>query len=651
MTSRLMTTALLAVFALAGSLTFSIREAAAQNPLPVLDSPSTGNGDALVTIIAFYDFQCPFSYRASGTIDELTREYGQDKVRVVVKHLPLAYHDEADPAARAAIAAHKQGKFWRMHDFLFKHQTEFKRYNVDEYMTTAAGFIGLDQTQFAKDYKSSDTRKLLDRDKELAANVGARGTPHFFINGIRISGAQPIHKFKELIDAELATTKALISKGEATRSNIYEKRAAVNYRDPEPPKPEPKDPDPPKPYKPPGSKVSDVQIDPAKHPILGNSKKALVTIVIFSDFQCPFCKRAVPTLEQIEEEYGSDVRFVFRHLPLPFHKQAEPAARAAWAAQQQGKFWEMHDLLFENQKAMKDNPEIFVKLANDLGLNIKKFERDFESDKAKALVKEDNAYAAKVGARGTPNFFINGIQLIGAQPLPRFKEEIDRQIEIARDLKREDKKLSGEKLYKATVKHNLDNYKPEPPPEKPAEVLDAKTYADLKKYASKGAPVKGNLKKAKVIIYEFTDLQCPYCNRASSTLDQLEEEYGDRIAIVSLAKPLPFHREAEPAARAALAAGKQGKFWEMRALLFENQRQMKGNPELFVKLANDLGLDIKKFERDMKDPAIAKQVKADLEMADKLGVRGTPTFFVNNKRLVGAQPFDKFKSTIDKELE
>ena len=119
MTSRLMTTALLALFALAGSLTFSISEAAAQNPLPVEDSPSTGKADALVTIIAFSDFQCPFCNRAAGTVDEITKEYGQDEVRVVFKHLPLAFHQEADEAARASIAAQKQGKFWRMHDFLF----------------------------------------------------------------------------------------------------------------------------------------------------------------------------------------------------------------------------------------------------------------------------------------------------------------------------------------------------------------------------------------------------------------------------------------------------------------------------------------------------------------------------------------------------
>ena len=221
-------------------------------------------------------------------------------------------------------------------------------------------------------------------------------------------------------------------------------------------------------------------------------------------------------------------------------------------------------------------------------------------------------------------------------------------------LKRLDKKLSGEKLYQAMVKYNLENQEPEearPAPERPADVLDAKTYADLKKYAHKNAPVRGNLKKAKVVIYEFTDLQCPFCNRASSTLEEIEKTYGDKVAIVSLAKPLPFHKEAEPAARAALAAGKQGKFWEMRALLFENQRAMKGDPEIFVRLANDLGLDIKKFEKDMNAPAIAKQVKADLEMADKLGVTGTPTFFVNDKRLVGAQPFNTFQARIDDELK
>ena len=646
MISKLTTSALFVLLAMAGTLTLSVSDAAAQNPIPVQDSASTGDADALVTIVAFSDFQCPYCNRAANTLAEVSDNYKPSEVRIVFKHFPLAFHKEADEAARAAIAAQKQGKFWRMHDYLFENQRKFKDGDIDKYLIGVAGFIGLDQARFEKDYNDPAAQKMIDRDMALGSKLGVRGTPHFFINGVRISGAQPLSKFKEVIDAELAASKQLISSKKATRANIYDKRATENYKEPEAPKPSA--------YKPPAPTVSEVVVDTKKHPVLGNSKKALVTIVIFSDFQCPFCNRAVPTLKKIEDEYGSKVRFVFRHLPLPFHKQAEPAARAAWAAQQQGKFWQMHDLLFERQKDFRNPPdaEFWLSLANELGLDVPKFERDFLSQAAIDAVKEDLAHATKVGARGTPNFFINGVKLVGARPFDQFQTEIDKQIEIANSLKRKDKKLAGEKLYKAAIAHNLKHAPAAPtPPAKPADVLSAKDYKALQDYARKNAPAKGNVKKAKVVIYEFTDLQCPFCNRVVPTIDQIKDEYGDKVAIVSIAKPLPFHKEAEPAARAAYAAHRQGKFWEMRALLFENQKRMKGNPEIFIELASQLGLDLKKFEQDMDDPAIAKRVEEDLAMADKVGVRGTPSFFINDKRLVGAQPLQKFKAVIDDELK
>ncbi|MCB0323786.1 MAG: thioredoxin domain-containing protein [Bdellovibrionales bacterium] len=158
-------------------------------------------------------------------------------------------------------------------------------------------------------------------------------------------------------------------------------------------------------------------------PVLG-PKDAKVTLVEFSDFQCPFCSRAAETMKDVVKEYPKDVKLVFKHLPLPFHPQAQPAARAAVAAQRQGKFWEMHDLLFENQQNLSD--ELYVELAEKLGLDVAKFKKDFEDPAVAKVVEDDAALATQLGVRGTPGFFVNGVQVRGAQPLPKFKELIDR---------------------------------------------------------------------------------------------------------------------------------------------------------------------------------------------------------------------------------
>lgn len=162
---------------------------------------------------------------------------------------------------------------------------------------------------------------------------------------------------------------------------------------------------------------------------------ALVTIVIFSDFQCPFCARVTNTLDEIEKEYGQDVRLVYKHNPLPFHKEALPAALASEAAGRQGKFWKMHDLLFDNQRELKDDD--LQRYAKKLRLNRKKFRRDLKDQGLRRKVEDDRKQAAKLGARGTPAFFINGRFLSGAQPFDSFAKLIDAELAHARAMVRD----------------------------------------------------------------------------------------------------------------------------------------------------------------------------------------------------------------------
>lgn len=163
-------------------------------------------------------------------------------------------------------------------------------------------------------------------------------------------------------------------------------------------------------------------------PVKGD-EKAAVTIVEWSDFQCPFCSRVAPTLARIEKEYGDQVKLVFKHLPLPMHTKAPAAHAAAEAAHRQGQFWEMHDRIFAAQSRM--DPGHFVAYAQEMGLDVDRFRDDVDSAGVKKQIDADMAQATELGVRGTPSFFINGRFLSGAQPFEAFKRIIDEELRKA----------------------------------------------------------------------------------------------------------------------------------------------------------------------------------------------------------------------------
>ena len=156
------------------------------------------------------------------------------------------------------------------------------------------------------------------------------------------------------------------------------------------------------------------------------AQKPKITVVEFSDFQCPFCARVKPTLEQVEKEYGDRVEIVFKHLPLRIHSKAPAAHAAAEAAHRQGKFWEMHDLIFGNQREMA--PEKYEEYALQIGLDVERFKKDAASSDVKKRVDGDAAEAANLGITGTPAFLVNGRYLSGAQPFQAFKRLIDEEL-------------------------------------------------------------------------------------------------------------------------------------------------------------------------------------------------------------------------------
>jgi protein-disulfide isomerase len=159
------------------------------------------------------------------------------------------------------------------------------------------------------------------------------------------------------------------------------------------------------------------------------SKTAPVTIVEYSDFQCPYCLRVRPSINRIREVYGDRVRWVYKDFPLDFHSNAKKASEAARCASEQGKFWEMYDRLFSNQDKL-DVPAL-KQHAVALGLNAARFDECLDSGRQAQGIQKDVAEAQKLGVSGTPSYFVNGRLLVGAQPFQNFAAVIDDEIERA----------------------------------------------------------------------------------------------------------------------------------------------------------------------------------------------------------------------------
>lgn len=364
---------------------------------------------------------------------------------------------------------------------------------------------------------------------------------------------------------------------------------------------------------------------------------AAVTIVEFSDFQCPYCARVIPTLESLIEEFGGRIRIAFRHNPLPFHTDAPLASQAALAAGEQGKFWEMHNLLFENQGAL-DRASI-ERYAEQLGLDMAAFRRFLDESSGQATIDADQALAARVGARGTPNFFINGRSLRGAQPIERFREMINEELALA-DRAAEAGLPSGQ-LYACLMARAMSEA-PAPTgtvePARPS-VVTPPPVGD--------APFMGPA-DAPITIVAFSDFECPFCDRVRPTLDQIREAYPDQVRIVFKHFPLPFHTNAHAAAQASVAAHAQGQFWAYHDLLFENMRAH--SREDLERYAEQLGLDMVTFRAALDGGALSAQVDADMEQGRAAGISGTPSFVINGEVVVGAQPFEAFRTVIERQL-
>ena len=434
---------------------------------PVENSPVMGPANAKITIIEVSDYECPFCVRGDERVKELLAMYPND-VRVVMKQNPLSFHVAARPAAMAALAAGEQGKYWQMHDKLFastKARIKLTRERLDE----LAREIGLDMEKFAQALDSQKFEAQISHEQKMAVSLGARGTPAFFINGRKLSGAQPIEKFKALVEEELARANEVLAKGVAAE-NLY---AELIKDGSEKPVFLPGAQPPTDPFA--GTGPVKVVPIPATSPSKGPAD-AKVTLVEFLDFECPHCSTGAKNSMELLKLYPNDLRVVFRHQPLSFHKNAKSAAMASMAAHNQGKFWEMEAKLFENFRALSE--EKIEALAAEVGLDMERFKKDWKSAETEALVNADMEEGRKLGATGTPTFFLNGQMLVGARPLEVMRAKIDEILAKANQPAAPEAKADA-KVEAAAKDAKADGKAADPVPAKAVEKADDKAVAPV----------------------------------------------------------------------------------------------------------------------------------------------------------------------------
>lgn len=569
--------------------------------IPVADRPVLGKKDAPVTIVEVSDFECPYCRKVQPTLQAIQERYGDD-VRMVFVNRPLSFHKQAHPAARASWAAHQQGKFWEFHHLLFA-QTKL----TDDTYPELASQLGLDLSRFQSDMTSAQATTAVDGDDAAAQKAGASGTPTFFINGRKLSGAQPLDRFTPIIDEELERARELVDSGEVKASKVYQHIASSDGVSLEVKKKKAK-----KRSKseiiaelPEWNTRKHVEMLPQR-PVIGPSD-AKVTIVAFSEFQCPFCSRVLPTLSEIQKTYGDDVRLVFANLPLDFHPEAEPAARAAWAAHQQGRFWDYHDLLFAQQKQL--GAETYVELASQLGLDLARFESDMSDPEAAAHIQEDIQLAGQLGLSGTPSFLVNGRKFVGAQPLDAFKRLIDEEIQYV-------DAIVDAKIVKPAGIYNL---------------LTAQSLAssNLGRLSAKRLLSRGSSKSAHQVVL-FLDL-AQGSKLTRSTLEALQaaaaQHSEDHLHIVIA--PIATSDNDLPARALAATGDVEDALALGLALSGEPLRDMTA----IEVAAATAGLDGDALTQAMKKTD--KTLKASQKAAKKLGVLGAPTLLIDGQLMRG----------------
>ena len=312
---------------------------------------------------------------------------------------------------------------------------------------------------------------------------------------------------------------------------------------------------------------------------------APVEIVVYSDFKCPFCAMFAQTIRELQKNGidGIDTTVTFKHFPLSIHPTAPMAHQAALAAGEQGRFWEMHDLLFANQQRVQRSD--LIDFARQLGLDMPRFAAALDSEQLRHAIEADVADGEARQITGTPTFYVNGQQACRHKSFAQVKEIVE-----------------GEQRRRPRSRDHR----------RPAEPRAA---------------------NAPVTIELFADLQSPVSGPAAAVVNDVMTRYPSQVRLQFRNFPLAFHPQAALAHEAAVTAARDGRFWEFVAYALDHQDGLREQD--LIALAGRLGLDADAFAATIRSHRYAPRVQADVPAGARSGIRGSPVILVNGRRIDG----------------
>jgi protein-disulfide isomerase len=378
--------------------------------VPVGLSPSLGARVALVTIVEFADFQCGYCARSPAVQQRLLAKYPD--VRWVFKSFPL--RKASVDIARASLAAHAQGRFWEFRDQLFHSQRIASLAELEG----LARDLGLDLGAYQRAMQGDALEKVVRQELAQGQRLGIKNeTPTFFINGRRFVGTLPYEPLEKIVQQELTHAGELLRRG-VSREQLYDeviRAQAVRVPASAP-------------------AVSEAQegqiyrVAVGASPVQGPSD-ALVTAIVFGDFQCAKSAELMRTLVQLRADLGDRLRLVYKHFPLQRNLQSPLAAEASLAAHAQGAFWSFQAQLFASARDLSE-PTI-LRLADVGRLRMDRFKAALDGHRFEAAVRADAAEAGRLGLPGTPGLFLNGRYVRGVRPVRELREMIDEELRRA----------------------------------------------------------------------------------------------------------------------------------------------------------------------------------------------------------------------------
>jgi protein-disulfide isomerase len=361
---------------------------------------------------------------------------------------------------------------------------------------------------------------------------------------------------------------------------------------------------------------------------------ALLTAVIFADFECPYSARTAAALVELQRELKGRIRVVFKHSPLASHPFAALAAEAAVEARAQGRFWELHDALFTSYNEL-DRDKLLA-LGEGAGLDPEKLRSALDGRVHAPRVERDRRLAEQLGLHGTPQLFLNGRLERGSRSADQLLALARPLLERAAKAQREAARSPGDAgidlpLYDRLIADGAVApvyAEPGAAPADPDVVTDGK-FRVYDVILPDDAPFLGP-QGAPVTVVEFGDYQCGWCRRAYPALLELRERFGARVRVVFMHFPIAGHEHAQLAAEAAHEAHAQGKFWEFHEKLLGSEGAL-GQADL-IEHAREIGLDVDAMRSALETRAHRDRVRADVKKGRALGVAGTPSFFVNGRK-------------------